>query len=38
MLLSTIIGGLAVFSVSFEMPVTSTVLGALAFYLVGHGA
>jgi hypothetical protein len=31
-------GALAVVSVSFEMPVTSAVLGALAFYLVGHGA
>jgi hypothetical protein len=36
MLLSTILGGLAVLSVSLEMPMTAAVLGALAFCLVGH--
>jgi hypothetical protein len=38
MLLSTILSGLAVLEVSIEMPVTAAVFGALAFYLVGHGA
>jgi hypothetical protein len=38
MLLSTILGFLAVLAVSIEMPVTAAVFGALAFCLVGHGA
>jgi hypothetical protein len=38
MLLSTILSGFAVLSVAFECPVVATVFGALAFYLVGHGA
>jgi hypothetical protein len=38
MLLSTIIGFLAVLAVSIEMPVTAAVFGVLAFCLVGHGA
>ena len=37
MVASTFFGGLAVLSVSFEMPVTAAVLGAFAFFLVGHG-
>jgi hypothetical protein len=37
MLASTFFGGLAVFSVAFEMPVTAAVFGALTFYLIGHG-
>lgn len=36
--LSTILGFLAVLAMSIEMPVTTAVFGALAFYLVGHGA
>jgi hypothetical protein len=28
----------AVISVAFECPVVATVFGAVAFYLVGHGA
>jgi hypothetical protein len=38
MLLSTILAGLAVISVAIEMPVTAAVLGAVAFWLIGHGA
>jgi hypothetical protein len=38
MLLSTILGFLAVLAVSIEMPVTAAVFGVLAFCLVGHGA
>lgn len=38
-MLSTFLSGLAVLAVSIEMPcVTAAVFGALAFYLVGHGA
>jgi hypothetical protein len=33
-----VLAALAVLTVSIEMPVTAAVLGALAFYLVGHGA
>jgi hypothetical protein len=36
--MSTVLGGIAVLTVSIEMPVTAAVLGALAFYLVRHGA
>ena len=36
MLVSTIIGFLAVLAVSIEMPVTAALFGALAFYAVGH--
>jgi hypothetical protein len=38
MLLSTFLSGLAVLSVSLEMPVAAAVLGAFALFLVGHGA
>jgi hypothetical protein len=34
---STLLGGLAVLAVSIEMPVTAAVLGAVAFYVIGHG-
>jgi hypothetical protein len=37
MLLSTVLSGLAVLAVSFEMTVTAAVLGAVAFWVVGHG-
>jgi hypothetical protein len=37
MLLSTVLSGFAMLSVSLEMPVTGTVFGAFAFYLVGRG-
>jgi hypothetical protein len=38
MLLSTILSGLAVVSVAFEAPVATTLFGAAAFWLIGHGA
>jgi hypothetical protein len=38
MMMSTVLSGVAVLAVSLEMPVTAAVLGAIAFYLVGHGA
>jgi hypothetical protein len=38
MVTSTVLAALAVLTVSIEMPVTAAVLGALAFYLVRHGA
>jgi hypothetical protein len=38
MLLSTILSGLAVFSVAIECPVAAAVFGAAAFWLIGHGA
>jgi hypothetical protein len=38
MVISTILSALAVISVAFECPVVATAFGALAFYLVGHGA
>ena len=37
-MLLTFLSGVAVLAVSFEMPVTAAVFGAVAFYLVGHGA
>jgi hypothetical protein len=37
MLLSTFLSGIAVLAVSFEMPWTAAVFGALAFCLVGQG-
>jgi hypothetical protein len=33
-----IVSGLAVLTLSLEMPVTTAVLGVLAVCLVGHGA
>jgi hypothetical protein len=33
-----VISGLAVLTLSLEVPVTTAVLGALAVCLVGHGA
>jgi hypothetical protein len=36
--MATLFAGLAVLSAAFECPVVATVFGALAFYLVGHGA
>ena len=36
MLVSTILGFIAIVAVSVEMPVTAAVFGALAFYVVGH--
>ena len=36
MLVSTILGFIAIVAVSIEMPVTAAVFGALAFYAVGH--
>jgi hypothetical protein len=38
MLLSTVLGGLAVLAVAFEAPVAATVFGAVALWLIGHGA
>jgi hypothetical protein len=38
MLISAILSGLAILSVALEAPVVASVFGALAFYLVGHGA
>jgi hypothetical protein len=38
MLLSTILSGLAVLSIAFEAPVAAAVFGAVAFWLIGHGA
>jgi hypothetical protein len=35
---STILSGLALFSVAFECHVAAAVFGAAAFWLVGHGA
>jgi hypothetical protein len=35
-MLLTFLSGVALLAVSFEMPVTAAVFGALAFYLVGH--
>jgi hypothetical protein len=37
MLLSTVLSGLTVLAVSFEMPVTAAVLGTAAFCVIGHG-
>jgi hypothetical protein len=37
MLVSTVLTGLAVLAVSFEMTVTAAVLWAVAFYVIGHG-
>ena len=36
-MLLTFLSGAAVLAVSFEMPVTAAVFGALTFCLVGHG-
>jgi hypothetical protein len=36
--MATLFAFIAIVAVSLEMPATSAVLGALAFYLVGHGA
>ena len=38
MITATALAAFAVLAVSIEMPVTAAVFGALAFYLVGHGA
>jgi hypothetical protein len=38
MLLSTVLSGLAALAVSFEAPVAAAVLGAVAVWLIGHGA
>jgi hypothetical protein len=37
MAISTVLAGLAVFAVSFEMTWTAVACGALAFCLIGHG-
>jgi hypothetical protein len=37
-LLSTFVSGLAVLSVAVESPVAASVFGALAVWLIGHGA
>jgi hypothetical protein len=38
MAISTILSGLAVLSIAFEAPVAAVVFGAVAFWLIGHGA
>jgi hypothetical protein len=38
MTVSTILSGLAVFSVAIECPVAAALFGVAAFWLVGHGA
>jgi hypothetical protein len=37
MFLSTILSGVAIFAVAFEMTWTAAVFGTLALCLVGHG-
>jgi hypothetical protein len=36
--MATLFAGFAVLSVALECPVVAMVFGAVAFYLVGHGA
>ena len=36
--ISTILSGLALFSVAFECPIAAAVFGAAAFWLIEHGA
>jgi hypothetical protein len=36
--ISTMLGALAVLSVSLEAPVAAALFGAAAFWLIGHGA